>query len=393
MGQSHRAILHVDLDAFFAAVEQLDEPSIRGKPVLVGHDGPRGVVSAASYEARVFGCRSAQPMSVAKRLCPQAVVRPVRFARYHELSNAMFAILESYTPLVEPLSIDEAFLDVTGSLRLFGSPEHIAAEIRRRVKQEVGITCSVGVAPNKFLAKLASELNKPDGLTIIHADEIERTLAPLPISRIWGIGPKTSKRLNDLGVKTIGDHTRLPADLLKRRFGIEADRYLRLSTGDDQRTVTPDHYAKSIGQERTFGIDLIEPEHVRGVLLGHVEHVAARLRRHGLLARGVTLKIRDGEFNTVTRAGALERPTDVTEELWRAARELFDAWARESFRAIRLIGMQATRLTRGPDEPALFADAQHERRKLLDRAVDRIQAKFGDQSIARAKPQRRRSDA
>jgi DNA polymerase-4 len=382
---SDRAILHVDLDAFFASVEQLDDPSLRGKPVLVGHDGARGVVSAASYEARGFGCRSAQPMSVAKRLCPQAVVRPVRFERYHELSGAMFAILESYTPLVEPLSIDEAFLDVSGSTRLFGAPETIAQQIRARVRQSLGITCSVGVAPNKFLAKLASDLNKPDGLTVIRADDVEQVLSPLPITRIWGIGPKTSKRLADLNVRTIGDLRNLPADFLRKRFGIEADRYLRLSTGDDERSVTPDHDAKSIGQERTFGLDLIDPEHVRAALLGQVEQVARRLRRHGLTARAVSLKVRDGEFKTVTRAATLRQATDVTSDLWHAARDLFDAWAGESFRPVRLIGMQAKNLSHGPDEPTLFLDPKHDRQRLLDRAADKIQSKFGEASIARAR--------
>jgi DNA polymerase-4 len=385
-----RAILHVDLDAFFASVEQLDEPSLRGKPVLVGHDGARGVVSAASYEARVFGCRSAMPMAVAKRNCPQAIVRPVRFERYHEVSAQMFAILERYTPLVQPLSIDEAFLDVTGSLRLFGPPEKIATEIRRRVRGEIGITCSVGVAPNKFLAKLASDLNKPDGLTIIPEDQIEQTLSPLPISRIWGIGPKTAKRLNDLGAKTIGDLRKLPDEMLRKQFGIEADRYLRLSAGDDEREVTPDHSAKSIGQERTFGQDLIEPDHVRGVLLHHVEHVSARLRKHNLFARGVSLKIRDGEFNTVTRAGSTDRATNVTAELWNVARELFDEWAAKSFRPVRLIGMQAIRLSHTQDEPELFADPNHEKQSKLDAAVDRIHAKFGDASSARSGAVRRR---
>ncbi|MBC8107797.1 MAG: DNA polymerase IV, partial [Anaerolineae bacterium] len=292
--ESPRAILHVDLDAFYASVEQLDDPTCRGKPVLVGGIGNRGVVTAASYEARVFGARSAQPMSVARRLCPQAIIKPTRFERYHELSARMFTILENYTPLVEPLSIDEAFLDITGSLKLFGTPHFIATEIRRRVQKELGITCSVGVAPNKFLAKLASDMNKPDGLTTIDADNIEATLSPLPIGRIWGIGPKTAKKLNDLGVKRIGDLRKLDPDFLRNRFGIEADRYLRLSIGNDVREVVPDHQAKSIGQERTFGVDLIEVDHVRDNLLGQVEQVARRLRKHGLLARGVTLKIRDG---------------------------------------------------------------------------------------------------
>jgi DNA polymerase-4 len=381
-----KAILHVDLDAFYASVEQLDDPSCRGKPVLVGGTGNRGVVTAASYEARVFGARSAQPMAVARRLCPQAIIKPTRFERYHELSAQMFAILESYTPLVEPLSIDEAFHDITGSLRLFGSPTFIAQEIRRRVDEELGITCSVGVAPNKFLAKLASDMNKPDGLTVIEADNIEQTLSPLPIGRIWGIGPKTAKRLNDLGVRTIGDLRKLDPDFLRNRFGIEADRYLRLSVGHDVREVVPDHRAKSICQERTFGGDLIEVDHVRDNLLSQVEQVARRLRKHNLLARGVTLKIRDGEFNTITRSAVLDAPTNVTDELWKAARRVLETWASKSFHPVRLIGMQATRLTHtGGEEPMLFVDHDHVRQQKLDATVDQINQRFGRQSIERAK--------
>jgi DNA polymerase-4 len=380
-----RSILHVDMDAFFASIEQLDDPSIRGRPVLVGHDGRRGVVSAASYEARVFGCRSAQPMSVARRLCPQAIVRPVRFARYREISDRLFAILECFTPLVEPLSVDEAFLDITGTERLFGPAQRVARMIKQRVQDELGLTASVGIAPNKFLAKLASDLNKPDGLTIIRADEIAETLTPLPITRIWGIGPKTSARLASVAIRTIGDLQKYPAAFLRDRFGIEAERYLRLSQGTDARQVTPDHHAKSIGQEQTFGEDLLDPEHVRSVLLGHAEQVARRLRRQNLRAGRVTIKIRDGEFTTCTRSRTLPEATDQTRAIWLAARELFDAWTAVSFRPVRLIGMATGQLVSGAGQLPLFVDPLTEKQRQVDRALDQITNKFGSPVVQRAR--------
>jgi DNA polymerase-4 len=237
-------------------------------------------------------------------------------------------------------------------------------------------------------------MNKPDGLTVIEAEKIEQTLSPLPIGRIWGIGPKTAKRLNDLGVKTIGDLRKLDQTFLRNRFGIEADRYLHLSVGDDAREVVPDHRAKSIGQERTFGVDLIEADHVRDNLLSQVEQVARRLRKHNLLARGVTLKIRDGEFNTITRSTALDSPTNVTDELWKAARTVFEKWASKSFHPVRLIGMQATRLMqRADEEPSLFIDDNHLRQQKLDAAVDKINQRFGGRSIERAKTAKTRRRA
>jgi DNA polymerase-4 len=388
-----RSILHVDMDAFFASIEQLDDPALAGKPVLVGHEGRRGVVTAASYETRVFGCRSAQPMAVARRLCPQAIVMPVRFARYREVSDQLFSILERFSPLVEPLSIDEAFVDVTGTERLFGPAERVAGMIKTQVRRELGLTASVGVAPNKFLAKLASDLEKPDGLTVIGAGEIEKTLAPLPISRIWGIGPKTAAKLNGLAIHCIGDLRKYPAAFLRDRFGIEADRYLRLSQGNDVREVTPDRHAKSIGQEQTFGEDLTDPEDVRATLLGHAEQVAARLRRHHLRGARITVKIRDGEFKTCTRSRTLGEPTDQTRTIWQAARELFDEWASDSFRPVRLIGMSAAELTAGEGQLALFVDPTAEKQQKVDRAVDEIARKFGHSGIRRGRAVRGDSGA
>ena len=279
-----RAILHVDMDAFFASVEQFDRPELQGKPVLVGGDGPRGVVAAASYEARAYGCHSAQPMVIALRDCPDAVVMPPRGRRYREVSEQVFAVLESFTPLVQPLSIDEAFLDVTGSRRLYGSPRQIAASIRQRIVEQVGVTASVGVAPNKFLAKLASDMNKPDGLTVIDPQRVEQTLAGLPIGRMWGVGPATEKKLADLGITTFGDLQRYPAAVLAGVLGTHAGRMVALSRGEDDREVVSDSGARSISQEQTFACDLADAESVRDVLLAQCEQVGPMCSRLSVMA-------------------------------------------------------------------------------------------------------------
>lgn len=383
---AERSILHVDMDAFFASVEQLDSPSLRGKPVLVGYDGPRGVVAAASYEARTFGCHSAQPMSVAKRLCPHAAVVPVHFSRYREVSARVFAIFERYTPLVEPLSIDEAFLDLTGGERLQGPAQPLAARLKAEILAQTSLTASIGVAPNKFLAKLASDLRKPDGLTVIRAQDVENVLGPLPITRIWGIGPKTAARIQGLGVKTIGELRRLPPEVLARRIGSDAEHYLRLAAGLDDRPVVSDRQAKSIGQEQTFGQDLIDPDAVRSVLLEQAEQVGTRLRRHAVRARAIVVKIRFGDFQTLTRRTMLPEPTHSTDVLWRAARELFNRWAAK-FQPVRLIGVTATALSRDAPQLELFADPDAERRSRVDQAVDKINSRFGRPIVHRGRTQ------
>ena len=378
-----RAILHVDMDAFFAAVEVLDRPELAGKPLLVGSDRPRGVVATASYEARVFGCHSAQPTAVALRLCPHAIVVPPRGSRYAEVSDHVFNILHAFTPAVEPLSIDEAFLDVTGSLRLHGDAVAIATKLRVRIKAELGLTASVGVSFNKFLAKLASDLDKPDGLTVIGRGDIDRVLPPLPIRKIWGVGPKTAERLASLAIHTFGDVRRQTPERLTRICGVDGEHFHRLAFGLDDRPVTPDSEAKSISHEETFETDLMEPDAIRAVLLAQVEAVGARLRRHGLRAGEVRLKIRNGEFKTASRSHALGAPTDVTGELWHASRELFDAWVRSSFEPVRLIGMTAGRLGHGGEQLGLFDGPQRDRQRRLDGTVDRINARFGKRSIRR----------
>jgi DNA polymerase IV len=382
-----RHILHVDMDAFFASVEQLDQPHLRGKPVLVGHDGPRGVVAAASYEARVFGCRSAQPIAVAKRLCPHALIVPGRHDRYSEISHTIFTLFERFSPAVEPLSIDEAFIDVTGSLALHG-PVGGAAEIARKIKlavrTETGLTASVGVAPNKFLAKLASDLEKPDGLVIIRPEDIDTLLPPLPITRLWGVGPKSAEEFAKVGIKTIGDLRNLPSDFILQRFGSFGEHCLNLAHGRDDRTIETDDSAKSISHEQTFETDVGSPDHIRTILFQQVEAVAYRLRKHTLRARRVALKIRFGEFQTISRSRTLPEPTDQTRELWDAAAALFDAWARENFRPVRLIGMAAEAFATETTQLPLFPDPAAAQARKLDQTVDRINEKFGQGALRRA---------
>jgi len=383
-----RHILHVDMDAFFASVEQLDRPELRGKPVLVGaRPEERGVVAAASYEAREFGCRSAMPMGAAMRLCPEAVVVPPNGKRYAEISAQVFEILEQFTPLVEPLSIDEAFLDVTGSTGLFGSPEEIAREIRRRVRAKTELTASIGVASNKFLAKLASDLDKPDGLVIVPRDGVQEFLDPLPISRLWGVGKATLPKFEELGVRTFADARRLSEDQLRARFGEAGEQFYRLVRGIDDREVVPDREAKSISHEVTFPVDVDDHEHLRNVLLGQTDQVARRLRRYNLFTRTVTLKIRSGDFKTITRNRTLDSATDETDVLWQAVMDLFNAWARQHPPAVRLIGVGVSQLSTGEGQQlSLFGQQESTRRQQLDQAMDAIRDRFGEGAIGRGRP-------
>src|SRR3954447_16764592 len=379
-----RAILHVDMDAFFAAIEVLDDPSLRGKPVLIGSDDLRGVVATASYEARVYGCHSAQPMAVAKRNCPHAIVVPCHFSRYREMSDRIFAIFDEFSPSVQPLSIDEAFLDLTGTEQLQGPAEQVARTLKERIRRDTGLTASIGVAPNKFLAKLASDLNKPDGLTVIRAEDVDRVLPPLPVTKIWGIGPKTAKRLDGMCIRTITDLRRASDETLTRFFGDDAERVRRLAHGQDDRPVETDDQTKQISQENTFRTDVQDRDVVLNELLEQVQQVARRLRKHGLRAGGVTLKIRYGEFKTITRSRALDEPTDRTDVLWQTPRDVFGEWADASFQPVRLIGMAARSLTRGGGgQMSLFADPKDEKQQRLDRAVDAIAARFGSDALRR----------
>lgn len=390
-----RTILHVDMDAFFAAIEQRDRPELAGRPVLVGGPGSdtggtrrdvaRSVVSTASYEARAFGCRSAMPMTTALRLCPEAVVVPVRMARYREVSRQVFRLLEAFTPLIEPVSVDEAFLDVTASEALFGPGPTIAARLQEEIRAATGLTASVGVAPNKFLAKLASDLQKPGGRVVITRDRVHELLDPLPIGRLWGVGAATAARFEQLGIRTVGRVRQTSRQVLIDHFGAAGEQFWRLARGEDDRPVCPDAQAKSISHEVTFPEDVADPDHLRRVVLHQTEDVAWRLRRQGLCARSVGLKLRYPDFTTLTRATTLPAPTDVTRHLWRAASGLLATWVIARPRPIRLIGVGVSELVAKGDEPlSLFDEDRRDAR--LDAAVDSLRGRFGPDAVRRAGP-------
>jgi DNA polymerase-4 len=378
-----RCILHADLDAFFASVEQLDEPSLRGKPVLVGGQSDRAVVAAASYEARAFGCRSAMPMLQARRLCPTAIVRPARFDRYAELSARFRAILHDQSPLVEPISIDEAFVDVTGSQRLLGSGERIAQAIRARTREELGLGVSVGVAACKFVAKIASDMQKPDGLTVIPPGEAASRLAALPIERMWGVGPRTAPRLHALGLHTFADVQRRDESALRALFGEQGVSWRRLSLGIDPRAIEVDQGARSVGHEETFDQDESDPERLRAVLQEQCERVGTRLRAGGGVARVVSIKLRRPDFTTVTRQRTLAEPTDATLMIWQAAAALFEAWWSQQKGPLRLIGVSADRQQAAAREASLFDAVPDQRQRALDAIADEAVRRFGPDALRR----------
>jgi DNA polymerase-4 len=324
-------------------------------------------------------------MSKAIRLCPHAVVLPGNYRRYSEVSRQVLSVLERFTPLVEPISIDEAFLDVTASRRLMGDAVTIAGRIKRAIRHELGLTASVGVGPNKFLAKLASDLKKPDALVVIDEGNLRQTLDPLPVGRLWGVGPATARRLEGVGIRTIAQLRSCPRESLAMVLGQWTDHYLDLAAGRDDRPVTPDWRAKSIGQEHTFATDVADPAELRAVLLEQVEHVASRLRRGGLRARRVTLKLRYGDFRTVTRSRTEPEPTDVTQVLWQAASGLLDAWARSSAGPLRLIGVSASMMEPHQRQLGLFESAADLKARRLDRAVDDIARRFGPGALRRGR--------
>ncbi len=346
-------ILHVDMDAFYASVEQRDRPELCGRPVIVGGLGGRGVVCAASYEARPFGVHSAMPMATARRLCPEAVYLAPRMSHYAEISRQIREIFFSFTPQVEPLSLDEAFLDVQGCAGLHGQPAgddtgpapQIGRQIKGRVRDEVGLTASVGVAPNKFLAKLASDHGKPDGLVVVDPESVSEFLAPLPVSRIWGVGKKAESRLHALGIETIGQLAAIPEGLLADHFGEMGRHIWQLAHGQDERCVVPDREAKSISTETTFPEDIGDRDVLRDWLLDLTDQLAGRLRQAGLQARTVELKIRSSDFRTRHRAQALGEPSNVTSVLWQAAQTIFERGLTSEMLPIRLLGVGASRLT------------------------------------------------
>jgi DNA polymerase-4 len=375
----------MDMDAFYAAVEVLDNPDLAGRPVIVGGLGPRGVVSTASYEARRFGVHSAQPMTAARRLCPRGAFRPPRMKRYQEISGRIMDIFRRYTPLVEPLSLDEAFLDVSGCLRLFGPAEALARRLKTEVRSETGLTVSAGVASQKHLAKIASGRNKPDGLTVVPPGGELDFLWSLPLRELWGVGPATLTRLAGLGLATVGDLAALDQEFLARIFGRPGRQLWLLANGRDDREVEPWREAKSVGAETTFAVDLASPEEIRAALLAQTLTAVGRLRRQGLQAGGVTVKFRDHRFKTWTRSRTFSAPTDLREEIYQEVLGIYEKEA-PGLGPMRLLGVSLTRLSAigGPKEKALFEApeaAAQERAARLNAALDQVQDRFGAGAI------------
>jgi DNA polymerase IV len=374
-------ILHVDMDAFYASVSLRDRPDLRGQPVIVG-GGQRGVVLSATYEARRLGIHSAMPMTRARRMAPQAHILEPDHALYAQVSAAVMQVFAAVTPLVEPLSLDEAFLDVSGSQRRLGRPAAIGAAIRARIAAEQRITCSVGVASTKFVAKLASTQAKPDGLIVVPRDRMVEFLHPLPVGALWGVGERTEEVLARLGLRTVADVARTPQRTLERALGQAAGAHLSaLAWGRDERRVTPGQAEKSIGAEETFNADVDDPEVVRRELLRLAERVAARLRSAGFVGRTVSVKVRFADFTTLTRSRTLREPTDVGQALYATARALYEGLGLQRAR-LRLVGVRAENLL--PVEQLaeqLLLDAPEAGWREADRAVDRAAARFGRGSV------------
>ena len=379
-------IIHVDMDAFYASVEERDRPELRGKPVIVGGTPEgRGVVAAANYVVRTFGVHSAMPTSTALRLCPDAIVLRPRIDYYAEISHQIHGVFHRYTPLVEPLSLDEAFLDVTGSVQLFGSAEEIGKRIKQDIKNEVQLVASAGIAPNKFLAKLASDLDKPDGLVVVPADSIQQFLDPLPVGRIWGVGRVTGKAFDQLGIKTIGQLRKLPRETLNARFGKMGHHVWNLAHGIDNRAVVPDREAKSISHETTFARDVEDIEVLRSWLMALTEQVGRRLRRHSLRGRTIQLKIRYDDFDTITRSQSLPEPTNSTDVLWQVASGLLDSRLPNRRLCVRLIGIGVSSIDGSHrKQQQMFDEEDDSRSEKLDEVTDLIKDRFGTNAIRRA---------
>ncbi len=376
------SILHADLDAFYASVEQLDDPALRGRPVVVGGLGPRGVVAAASYEARRFGVHSAQPMARARRACPDGVFLPPRFERYGALSRTFLEVLRRFTPLVEPLALDEAFLDVHGARRSRGRGVEIAGEIRRDVRAQTGLAVSVGAATTKLMAKLASDLAKPDGFLVVEPGHELALLHPLPVDRLFGVGPATRAQLERLGLHSVGDLARAPAATLVAALGTNRAAQLQaLAQNRDDRAVEPEHERKSLGHEETFPRDVADPDELARVVTRMADRVGTRLRAEHTAARTVQLKVRFADFRTITRSRTLPAPTDRGQLIGATARELLAAV--DLAEGVRLVGVTAQKLSVGATDPsALFeagsADARH---AALEETVDALRARFGPDAL------------
>jgi DNA polymerase-4 len=379
-------ILHIDMDAFYASVEQLDDPRLKNKCVIVGGTSNRGVVSAASYEARQFGIHSAMPIYQAKQKCPHGSFVPPRMSRYKEVSKKVMALLREFSPLVEPVSIDEAYLDITGCQRLFGESQEIAREIKRKIKETVHLTCSVGVAPNKFLAKIASDMHKPDGLTLILPDQVPAFIDSLPVKKVPGVGKKMVRQLELLGIRTLGDVQRLPEKSLIKHLGKFGKRLRALSSGSDDSLVTPHAPHKSISSERTLAADTRDVKLLKRYLLRQSGEVARQLRQAGVRAKTITIKIKDEDFKTVTRRTTIAVPTQSSKTIYKHAARLMHDF--KTNKKIRLIGVGTSGFSSvtASVQIGLF-DANEETTdewEKIDKALDSISKKFGKDVVGRA---------
>ncbi|MFP4473092.1 MAG: DNA polymerase IV [Candidatus Omnitrophota bacterium] len=382
-----RIIFHLDLDAFFASVEQRDNLSLRGKPVIVGADPKggkgRGVVATCSYEARAFGIHSAMPISQAYKRCPQGVYVQPDGERYREASRQVFTIMEEFSPDVEPVSCDEAFLDMSGSCQHFGTPRQAAEELRGRIRERTGLTASVGIAPNKFVAKIASDYDKPDGCLEVTAQNILGFLHPLPIEKLWGVGPATANVLHRMGLLTIGDIARQDVRSLQQKLGVHGAHLYALANGIDERSVETDDEVKSVSHEETFDQDEADQRVIMDTLLHLSEKVSRRMRRYGLQGRTLTLKVRLPGFRTYSHAARFPERTNYADRIFKQARRIYvDHYSREE--AVRLVGIRMTNFDDGYVQDDLFAADQHRQNETLHEVLDRIKDKFGDQAIRRA---------
>ena len=379
-----RLILHFDMDAFFASVEQRDNEAYRGKPLIVGGLSPRGVVSTASYEARKYGVHSAMPMSTAKRLCKNGIFIAGNHKKYRSVSNEIFTLLSRFSPVIEPLSIDEGFLDLTGMESIIGTPIDYGMKIKRAICDATGLVASVGIAPNKFLAKLASDLEKPNGLTVITEGDIERVVWPLPVTRIWGVGKKTGEKLRLFNYRTIGDIAKSDYESLSRELGSPrlARHLMELANGRDERPVEPTHDAQSIGRERTFGEDIKDDIEAERELLSLAEEVGYRLRKEGEWAKTISVKIRLADFSTHTRQKTLPEPTQYDEDIYASARELFHSFSRHG-RGIRLLGVSTSGFGDAA-EMSLFDTERDGKKKNLYDAIDTLKKRFGESIVTKA---------
>lgn len=377
--------MHVDMDAFFVSVELRTRPELRGKPVIVGFPGERSVVLSGSYEARAFGVKSAMPMAVAMRMCPQAVIIEPRHKLYYEVSGQLMAIFESITGLVEPLSVDEAFLDVTGALRRLGPPRGIGELIRRRVAAELGITASVGIAETKFVAKIASTRCKPDGLLLITPDETVPYLHSLPVGALWGVGAKTGEVLAKMGIRTVADVAATPVSALKKVLGATGEHVHQLAWGIDPRPVTPVRLEKSIGAEETFATDTADEDLLRRELLRLSHRTAGRLRSSGMVARTVALKLRFADFSTVTRSRTVQTPVDSAQLIYAVAVQLLESLGTRTM-AVRLVGVRAEQLEEAARTSLqLSIDRRDENWRAAEQALDEVARKFGNKSVLPAR--------